>query len=196
MKIDSTTPVHVVVDMLYDFIDGTLACLNSEEAVATSVKFINDNPMRIAYVCDHHPSNHCSFSKQGGIWPPHCVQGTHGGSIHKLYFTGLNSKESAPSPENMFLKGEDPSSEQYSGFEGIRKDGKTLFDYIGKPGTKDSPVVYVSGIATEFCINETVKDLVKAGYKVVLIKDALGYVSLDGHIETLKKLEEYNVTLI
>lgn len=196
MKIDNSTPVHVVVDMLYDFIDGSLACLNSEEAVASSVKFINDNPMRIAYVCDHHPSDHCSFSEQGGIWPPHCVQGTHGGSIHELYYTGLNNNEAAPSPENMFLKGENSNSEQYSGFEGIRKDGKTLFDFIGKPGVKDSPVVYVSGIATEFCINETVKDLVKAGYKVVLITDALGYVSLEGHLETLKKLEEYNVTLI
>jgi nicotinamidase-related amidase len=196
MKIDNPTPVHVVVDMLYDFIDGSLACLNANEAVINSVKFINDNPMRVAYVCDRHPDNHCSFSDKGGVWPPHCVAGTRGGTIHELYSTGVKDESSSPSDKNVFLKGENPSQEQYSGFEGIRIDGKTLFEFIGEAGKESSPEVYVSGIATEFCINETVKDLVKAGYKVVLITDALGYVSREGHLETLKKLEGNNVTLL
>ena len=30
----------VVVDMLYDFIDGSLACQNAESAVAQTVKYI------------------------------------------------------------------------------------------------------------------------------------------------------------
>ena len=41
MKSEKAVPVIVVVDMLYDFIDGTLACLNSESAVKEAVKFIN-----------------------------------------------------------------------------------------------------------------------------------------------------------
>ena len=31
----------IVVDMLYDFIDGSLACQNSEEAVRQTLRFID-----------------------------------------------------------------------------------------------------------------------------------------------------------
>ena len=66
MKSEKAVPVIVVVDMLYDFIDGTLACLNSESAVKEAVKFINKHDdMVVAYICDHHPSNHSSFSGCG-----------------------------------------------------------------------------------------------------------------------------------
>ena len=40
MKKDSAT---VVVDMLYDFIDGSLACIGGEEAVEETRKFLEKN---------------------------------------------------------------------------------------------------------------------------------------------------------
>ena len=73
----------IVVDMLYDFIDGSLACQEADKAVENTVRFIeNEHPSPILFVRDHHPAGHCSFTAQGGPWPPHCVQGTHGADIH------------------------------------------------------------------------------------------------------------------
>ena len=34
---------HIIVDMLYDFIDGSLACSNAEAAVENAVKYINEH---------------------------------------------------------------------------------------------------------------------------------------------------------
>ena len=85
----------VVVDMLYDFIDGSLACQNAENAVAQTLKYIDSqtngqtgeeheilDTFPILFVRDHHPADHASFVEQGGTWPSHCVAGTHGGEIH------------------------------------------------------------------------------------------------------------------
>lgn len=199
MKSEKAVPVIVVVDMLYDFIDGTLACLNSESAVKEAVKFINKHDdMVVAYICDHHPSNHSSFTEFGGVWPPHCVQGTKGGSVHDSFYSEILNKSSRPQRGNLFLKGEDPLKEQYSGYEAVNSVNGTLDNYIkmhaADQGDGD---VYVCGIATEFCINATVRDLADSGRRVYLISDALAYVEREGHEKILKELSHYkNVTII
>jgi nicotinamidase-related amidase len=199
MKTEKSAPVHVVVDLLYDFIDGTLACQNSETAVKESVNFINKNRgMAVAYICDNHPSNHSSFKEFGGIWPPHCVQGTRGGSIHDSFYKEVADPSARPGNSNTFYKGEDKDTEQYSGYEAISPESGTLDNYINTitSGVK-SAEVYVSGVATEFCINATVRDLADSGRRVYLISDALAYVDRAGHEKTLKELSQYkNVTII
>ncbi len=87
----------VVVDMLYDFIDGSMACEGADGAIKHTLEYIDketagtypdDSGVRsiypILFVRDHHPKDHCSFKEQGGPWPPHCVQGTHGADVHEL----------------------------------------------------------------------------------------------------------------
>ena len=64
----------VVVDMLYDFIDGSLACQNAESAVAQTVKYIARqtkgmggeeheilDTFPILFIRDHLPADHSSF---------------------------------------------------------------------------------------------------------------------------------------
>ena len=197
MKSDKS--VHVVVDMLYDFIDGSLACLNSEAAVKESVKFINENKgMEVVYICDNHPANHSSFKEFGGIWPPHCVQETRGGSIHESFYKNVKDIAARPGISNLFLKGENPSTEQYSGYEAVSQVSGTLDHFIQSLSSIEKAAdVYVSGIATEFCINATVRDLADSGRRVFLIANALAYVDKDGHDKTLKELSSYkNVTII
>ncbi len=185
---------HIVVDMLYDFIDGSMACHNSGNAVENSILFINSNPgMPVFYVTDSHPANHCSFKENGGTWPAHCVKGTHGQKIHDSYYTKLDNKTNTPLPQNTLLKGEDPDKEQYSGLEAIINTSKTLKEVLIQNNIK---TVYVSGIATEYCINETVLDLHKAGFKVILISKALAYVNETGHKETLEKLKDSGIEII
>lgn len=180
-----------VVDMLYDFIDGSLACHNAENAVKETLRFIDSqtkgqggedheilDTFPILFIRDHHPADHSSFKDNGGIWPVHCVAGTRGGEIHedlKPY-----AKE-----ELTFDKGCDRSVEQYSGFEGVNTAGQSLGEILELLDTTD---VYVCGIATEFCVRNTCEDLLKAGFRVHLLKDCIAYVDPDGHVKALEEM--------
>lgn len=177
----------VVVDEIYDFITGgSLACGHSEEAVANTKAFIEKKPgLPVLFICDHHPADHCSFVAQGGPWPPHCVAGTHGGAIHDDLLPFVNE-------ELTFYKGCDPSQEQYSGFEGRNEAGQSLADVLGLLGTE---VVYVTGIATEYCVRNTAEDLLKAGFKVTIIEDCLGWVDPEGHKKTLPELKSEGIRI-
>lgn len=189
----------VVVDMLYDFIDGSMACANAENAVAETVKYIEDKgsaaqdgddvivaAFPTMFVCDHHPSDHCSFTAQGGPWPPHCVQGTRGAEIHD---------DLKPYVEEAltFYKGYRKDSEQYSGFEGINDAGQSLYEVLD---IMDIHNVYVCGIATEYCVKNTCMNLLKAGFNVYLLKDAIGYVEHEGHLKALEEMEKAGIRLV
>lgn len=203
--------VHVVVDMLYDFIDGSLACIGGEQAVASSVKWINEHPeQKVLYVCDNHPVNHCSFKEFGGIWPVHCVLGSRGAAIHQSFYDNVSILDNKPASEDIFYKGRDASREEYSGFAGnnecVKRNGvleyKSLYEAIvehesscGNLGLA-RPQVVISGIATEFCVKSTAFDLLEAGCKVSVLKDALAYVDAEGHARALKEMAEQGITII
>lgn len=186
----------VVVDMLYDFIDGSLACQNAENAVKETLKYIDIqtkgqggeeheilDTFPILFIRDHHPADHSSFVEFGGIWPPHCVAGTRGGEIHEDLLPYACE-------ELTFDKGCDKAVEQYSGFEGVNSAGQTLGEILELLDTTD---VYVCGIATEYCVRNTCEDLLKAGFKVHLLKDCLAYVELEGHLKSLKEMAEEGI---
>lgn len=190
----------VVVDELYDFIDGSLACINAETAVKETLRFIDTHTeaqegdkdveildtFPILFIRDHHPADHSSFVGFGGTWPVHCVAGTHGGEIHE---------ELKPyvSEELTFDKGCDKALEQYSGFEGKNSAGQPLGEILE---LLDVKTAYVCGIATEFCVRNTCEDLLKAGFKVKLLTKALAYVSKQGHEKALEEMKAEGIELI
>ena len=55
----------VIVDCQYDFIDGSLACSGSHEAVAYLINFINRHEMEVLYTSDWHSPANRSFK---GEW--------------------------------------------------------------------------------------------------------------------------------
>lgn len=188
----------VVVDMLYDFIDGSLACQNADKAVSATLKFIDTqtngqggeeheilDTFPILFIRDHHPADHSSFKENGGVWPPHCVAGTRGGEIHE-------ELKPYASEELTFDKGCERSLEQYSGFEGINNAGQSLGEILELLDTTD---VYVCGIATEYCVRNTCEDLLKAGFKVHLLKDCIAYVDLEGHIKALAEMAQEGISI-
>ena len=188
----------VVVDMLYDFIDGSLACQNASEAVARTLEYIDSqtkgqggedheilDTFPILFIRDHHPADHSSFVTNGGIWPPHCVAGTHGGEIHKDLLPYA-------SEELTFDKGCDKEVEQYSGFDGVNAAGQSLGEILELLDTTD---VYVCGIATEYCVRNTCEDLLKAGFKVHLLSGCIAYVDYDGHLKALKEMEQEGISI-
>ena len=188
----------VIVDMLYDFIDGSLACANAEEAVKQTLGYIDSqtsgqggeeheilDTFPILFIRDHHPADHSSFKEQGGIWPAHCVAGTRGGEIHQ---------DLAPyaSEELTFDKGCDRNTEQYSGFEAVNNADQPLSEVLELLDTTD---VYVCGIATEYCVRNTCEDLLKAGFRVHLLKDCIAYVDIDGHKKAIEEMAAKGISI-
>ena len=188
----------VVVDMLYDFIDGSLACSNADKAVRNTLAYIDTqtkgqggeaheilDTFPILFIRDHHPADHSSFKEQGGIWPAHCVAGTRGGEIHQ---------DLAPyaCEELTFDKGCDRNTEQYSGFEAVNNADQPLSEVLELLDTTD---VYVCGIATEYCVRNTCEDLLKAGFKVHLLKDCIAYVDIDGHQKAIDEMKAEGISI-
>ena len=196
MKKDSAT---VVVDMLYDFIDGSLACIGGEDAVEETRKFLEKNlegegdaaveildTKPVLFIRDHHPADHSSFKDFGGIWPAHCVAGTRGGEIHEKLLPFVNE-------DLTFDKGCERAVEQYSGFDGRNPAGQPLGEVLS---LMDIKTVYVCGLATEYCVRSTCEDLLKAGFKVQLLKDCLAYVNEEGHRKALEEMAAEGIELV
>lgn len=186
----------VVVDMLYDFIDGSLACQNADNAVRNTLAYIDTqtkgqggeaheilDTFPILFTRDYHPADHSSFAEHGGTWPSHCVASTHGAEIHESLVPYVCE-------ELTFDKGCDKSSEQYSGFEGQNNAEQSLGEILEMLDTTD---VYVCGIATEYCVRNTCEELKKAGYKVHLLSDCLGYVDENGHRQALQEMSDNGI---
>ena len=59
-----------------------------------------------------------------------------------------------------------------------------------------APIVLVCGIATEYCVRNTAEDLLKAGFRVSVLKDCISYVDAKGHEEALAAMEAEGIRLI
>ncbi len=190
MNLNASNVTHIVVDMLYDFIDGSLAAHNAREATENAVKFINENIyQRVLYVCDNHPIDHCSFKSNGGIWPDHCVQGTRGAQIFDHFYSSPALERLKPHTDNTFFKGYEKDKEEYSGYNSVNKRGEKLTNYLTKK-------IVISGIASEFCVKESCYALLSNGYEVYVSRDNLAYITLDGHIKALKEMEREGAIII
>lgn len=127
---------------------------------------------------DWHPLNHCSFEKQQGPWPPHCVQNTPGAELSpQLRFV---------KPMTLLAKGTQANKEEYSGFEAKDEQSRTLDEVLKKA---DVETVYVAGLATDYCVLNTVKDARKLGYNVYVVEDAVAAVNVEPEDER-KALED------
>lgn len=125
---------------------------------------------------DWHPSNHCSFKEQGGRWPVHCVQGSRGAQFR----TDLH----IPNGSLIISGATNAQKEAYSTF-----DGTSLNDYLEDMGAK---TLYIVGLATDYCVKQTVLDGCKLGYRVVVLEDAVRGVNLqpDDSQKALQEMSE------
>ena len=53
-----------------------------------------------------------------------------------------------------------------------------------------------SRIATEYCVRNTAEDLLKDGFAVYVLKDALAWVDSAGHEEALQAMEAEGIRLL
>ena len=187
----------IIVDCQNDFISGTMAVNGAKEVVNNIKNFINENKdeiEKIIFTLDWHPYNHCSFKKEGGKWPVHCVQHTPGACIDSKL---LKLVQASGIPFQFSLKGQE--GEQYGAFE----DAEIIKDYLGTrirfdtQSDADATTNFIiCGIAGDYCVKETIENLLK--YNIVPKILMSGIASIDNgkvinkyiEVNQLEKYEE------
>jgi Amidases related to nicotinamidase len=170
---DSGTAL-VVVDVQNDFADpaGNLYVSGGEDVVPrvnAEVAAAKAAGSPVFYTQDWHPEMTPHFAKDGGIWPIHCVGGTWGAQFH--------SDLLADGP--IVRKGED-GSDGYSGFSARDpQSGETSVTPLDSM-LKSMQVerIVVCGLATDYCIVETVLDARRLGYEVTVLIPVIGAVDI------------------
>jgi nicotinamidase/pyrazinamidase len=154
-------PALLVVDVQVDFCPGgALAVKNGDEVVLGLNRIIEAFERRslpIFFTRDWHPADHISFKSRGGIWPPHCVQGTPGAEFYP----------SLKIPADAFIvsKGSSRDTEAYSGFQGT--------DLEERMKSLDVDEIFLGGLTTDYCVRESTLDARKAGFSVTVIEDCI-----------------------
>ncbi|TIB84334.1 Isochorismatase hydrolase [Wallemia mellicola] len=165
-------PYLFVVDLQYDFINGSLAVNDAELII----------PTHLIYHQDAHPSNHISFASRHNkepfssitlpdgriqeLWPDHCVANTKGAELHEDIQSSLNST----SNKVIYLeKGTNIDVDAYSAFNASSHNLLHLL--------KESSTIYVTGLAADFCVKATAIDGQLNGHSITVIEDATKAVS-------------------
>jgi nicotinamidase/pyrazinamidase len=172
MKIDPKRDALVVVDIQNDFCPGGALGVPSGDAI---VPVLNRCLERFGTVGasmfltrDWHPPVTKHFKAYGGVWPPHCVQGTRGAEFHP----GIRY----PAEAVVVSKGMNPEEDAYSAFQAEDQSGRRLPAILTERGVHR---LYVGGLATDYCVRATALDAIRAGFEVVVLTDAIGAVDLE-----------------
>ncbi len=159
----SDTDALIVVDVQNDFCPGGALAVPDGHDV---VPIINDLMSRFSYVVatqDFHPPGHSSFAEHGGPWPEHCVQGTTGADFHpELDTDGI---------DEVVQKGTDPTTDGYSGFAGT--------DLAARLERRGVERVFVTGLATDYCVRATALEAIEHGFDVVVLTNAIRAVDVE-----------------
>lgn len=175
-----------IVDMQNDFIDGSLVVKGGNEAVDNLIKHIDELDDKEHYNAviitnDWHTENHISFKE----WPKHCVANTNGAKIPERLTEKLMNTFGYDFVYFEY-KGRSKDKDEYSIFDNERncKEVQNLIKGYSYDG--DDTDITVCGIAGDICVYNTIKDMIRLGYKdrIEVLMDATA--SIDGG----KKLNE------
>lgn len=151
----------IVVDVQQDFLPGGSLPVPDGNAVVEPlnayISAFDARDLPIVFTRDWHPPDHCSFASAGGTWPTHCVQGTPGAAW-------ADDLKVAPA-DYVISKGTEPSAEGYSAISGTK--------LVSLLRELDVHRLFVGGLATDYCVCETVCDARAHAFTVIVLTDAI-----------------------
>jgi len=178
----------IVVDVQNCFLPGGSLAVKDGDKVIPVINQIAKSFENVVLTQDWHTPHHVSFasSHEGKkpfemiklaygdqvLWPDHCVQGTDGASIAK----DIN----IPQAELIIRKGFHNDVDSYSAFLEADKETKTgLAGYLKE---RRIDTVFVTGLATDFCVAWTAIDARHAGLNVYVVDDACRGIDINGSV--------------
>jgi nicotinamidase/pyrazinamidase len=178
----------IVVDVQNCFVTGGTLPVKGGEEVVPVINRLAAAFQNIVVTQDWHTPGHASFaSTYPGkkpfettklsygtqvLWPDHCVQGTEDAALYKDL--------KLPTAQIIIRKGFHKDMDSYSAFdEADHKTPTGLAGYLKQRGIR---TLYITGLATDFCVAWTAMDARKAGFSVYVIEDATRAIDLNGSL--------------
>jgi nicotinamidase/pyrazinamidase len=156
----------IVVDVQNDFLPGGSLAVAQGDAVVPPLNRLmaafDGAGLPVVATRDWHPEDHISFAAQGGPWPVHCVAGGPGAAF--------GPDLELPPGAVVVSKAERADRDAYSGFEGTGLGERLRGLEVQR--------VFVGGLATDYCVLNTVLDARRLGFEVVLLTDAVRAVDV------------------
>ncbi|MFC2461705.1 MAG: isochorismatase family protein [Porphyromonas endodontalis] len=160
----------VVIDPQVDFVSGSLAVSSAHEAMNYLTQWGLEHIEEIesvVFTSDQHPFDHCSFTSQGGVWPSHCVRYTEGAAITPELLPLVHEVYRRHIPFCMVEKATTPERDSYSAFS------ETVPSAI-----RQAQRIVLAGIAGDYCVLESLKDLIRHGYaeRITLLSSGIAHI--------------------
>jgi nicotinamidase/pyrazinamidase len=179
----------LIIDVQNDFCPGGALAVTAGDAVVPVINRLSQRFDHVALTQDWHPSGHSSFATthpgsapfesiampygQQTLWPDHCVQGTSGAAFHPQLKTDR--------AELVIRKGFRPEIDSYSAFyENDRRTPTGLAGYLRERGMRR---IFLTGLATDFCVHYSAIDARRLGFDVVLIEAGCRAIDLAGSLQ-------------
>ena len=178
----------IVVDVQNGFIEGGNLPVDKGSEVVPVINRLASAFENIVVTQDWHAPGHASFASSyphkkpyetinlsyGSqvLWPDHCVQGTDDAALHQDL--------KLPTAQLIIRKGFHKDIDSYSAFE--EADHKTATGLAGYLKQRGIKTVFVTGLATDFCVAWTAMDARKLGFEVYVIEDATRAIDLNGSL--------------
>ena len=178
----------IVVDVQNCFLPGGSLAVKEGDQVIPVINRIAKGFENVVMTQDWHTPHHISFASthEGKkpfeviklaygnqvLWPDHCVQGTEGAQIAKDI--------SIPHAELIIRKGYHNEVDSYSAFLEADKETRTgLGGYLKERGID---TVFITGLATDFCVAWTAIDARHAGLTTYVVEDACRGIDVGGSL--------------
>ena len=185
----SERSVLIVVDVQNGFTPGGNLAVADADQIIPCINQLAQQFHNVVLTQDWHPHNHISFAdnhpgKQAFesveldygsqvLWPAHCVQGTHDAELHP----NLN----IPTAQLIIRKGFHQHIDSYSAFK--EADHTTMTGLAAYLTERGIDTVYITGIATDFCVAWTAIDATELGFNSYVIEDATKAIDLNGSLQ-------------
>ena len=177
---------------------GSLYVPGAEEAKKGIISYMQKNYKdfnEIIYTKDWHTPEDESFKKNGGTWPVHCLQNSEGAKIDEELDEVLKKYNI---PIKTFNKGTVYTHEEYGAFENFKLKDQNKndinncvfanFGYDCEINIENDKIV-VCGLAGDFCVMESIKNLMKH-WKFNLEILISGISSIDGGDKLMNFIKE------
>ncbi len=150
----------LVVDVQNDFCPGGSLAVPEGDKVVPAINQLMEKFNVVVASKDWHPHQTVHFQK----WPVHCVHNTRGSEFHPE----LNSVKI----QRVFLKGTGNKDDGYSAFEATNVN---FIEYLKQRHVGE---LFVTGLATDYCVRASALDAAKAGFKTYVVTDAIAGVNV------------------
>lgn len=181
--------VFVDIDTQHDFIskDGALSVPGAEE-IRGNLQALTDHALENGIKIIASADAHTPDDKEFEIFPPHCVQGT----------PGQKKIEETTVPNTLVIENTASETQPHEALD--KADGilleKQTYDVFTNPNAAkvvkaaDAEEHIVYGVATDYCVKAAALGLLKRGYKVIVVEDAIAAVEEMTGKEALALIKE------